>query len=137
MNIRETRPRHDKRRLTVAALRPAANKERAFFVRAQSPTTDRLARDVFCVAADVSVQGLTEMLLERGLNAVAVVDPLGRIVGVLSTVAGATSSEVGECPECRRMVADVRSDSRIEASWFLLARAGGLCPVHPKAVRSA
>ena len=43
-----------------------------------------VTRDVFCVAPDVCVAALTTVLLERGLDAVLVIDRVGRIVGVLS-----------------------------------------------------
>ena len=44
-----------------------------------------MSRPNVCVSPDLSVEGLTSLLLERGLTAVSVVDGEGELVGVVST----------------------------------------------------
>jgi CBS-domain-containing membrane protein len=44
-----------------------------------------MSRPNVCVSPDLSVEGLTTLLLERGLTAVSVVDGEGELVGVVST----------------------------------------------------
>lgn len=69
----------------LARLDPSWRNVLDFLTCSQTSISGLLSRDTVCVAPDLSVEGLTTLLLERGLGAVSVVDEDGRLVGIAST----------------------------------------------------
>lgn len=50
----------------------------------RTPISDIMTRDVVCVQAELSVESLTQLMLERGISGAPVVDARGRAIGVVS-----------------------------------------------------
>lgn len=61
-----------------------ARREDAGGVMDRTPVSAVMTSDVFAVRADVSLEALTDVLLERGIGGAPVVDEEGRPVGVVS-----------------------------------------------------
>ncbi len=70
---------------SLACLPPSWRSTLDFLACSQTSISGLLSRDTVCVAPDLSVEGLTTLLLERGLNAVPVIDENRGLVGIVST----------------------------------------------------
>lgn len=70
---------------SLARVAPFLMESLDFLACSKTSITGLISRDAVCVAPDLSVEGLTTLLLERGLNAVPVIDENRRLVGIAST----------------------------------------------------
>ena len=70
---------------TLARLRPSQRNLSDFLSCSRTSISGLISRDAICVAPDLSVEGLTTLLLERGLSAVAVIDADRKLLGIVST----------------------------------------------------
>lgn len=68
----------------LARLAPSWRNTLDFLACSQTSISGLLFHDTVCVAPDLSVEGLTTLLLDRGLNAVPVIDENGKLVGIAS-----------------------------------------------------
>jgi CBS domain-containing membrane protein len=74
---------HTRAAATPAPLPPSWRRHRRdLSLCSQTPISGLMSRSVVCAAPDMSIEGLTALLLERGLSAVPVVTQDGRLVGV-------------------------------------------------------
>lgn len=69
----------------LARLDPSWRNAMDFLACSRTSISGLLSRGTVCVAPDLSVEGLTTLLLERGLNAVPVIDEKFGLVGIVST----------------------------------------------------